>query len=70
MMHVDPAIARGKCIPINKALLSLVGRLYFLEFGQKHQISNVTHPLLKNRSKQLTTAITVLVWVVPRRLTA
>ncbi|MEH2295511.1 hypothetical protein [Nostoc sp.] len=28
MMHVDTAIARAKCIPINKALLSLVGRLY------------------------------------------
>ncbi|WP_375472402.1 hypothetical protein [uncultured Nostoc sp.] len=29
MMHVDPAIASGAYIPINKAVLSLVGRLYF-----------------------------------------
>ncbi|WP_375515408.1 hypothetical protein [uncultured Nostoc sp.] len=29
MMHVDPAIACGECIPINKAVLLMTGRLYF-----------------------------------------
>ncbi|MEH2047283.1 hypothetical protein [Nostoc sp.] len=27
MMHVDPAIVRGECISINKAILLMTGRL-------------------------------------------